>query len=411
MSESIEHTKHTFPARTSLLLIVLAFLAYISLGLPDAVPGVAWPAVRETYGLPISYLGQLLIVSMCGYLVASFASGWLVQRIGLGAVLVSSGTAIVIGMIGYALSPSWGVMVGMALFAGLGAGSIDAGLNVFAANRFKPRLMVWLHGCWGVGAVLGPLIMTASIANHGFGWRGGYGVLAGIIFVISLGFLFTLKQWDDGTSAKPQAAEQSVKAEFRHLRFAEVMRLPAAWLNALLFFFYTGLEVGVGAWVTSLLAEARGANEAQAGTAAAIYWASVTAGRFVIGGVANRVSSDLLLRIATIAAPVVLLLLWFPKSYGVNIGALVLLGFMVSPIFPLWTSITPRRVGADAVTHAIGLQIAAACLGMSLIPAGLGILARYAGLEIIPPALVLVAIAVLVLHEWAIRNERKSTKR
>ncbi len=386
------------PRRT---LIALAFLAYVSLGLPDAVPGVAWPAVRRELDQPLGALGLLLMTSMVGYFASSFGSGWLVARLGVGGVLAGSGALIVIGMLGYAAAPAWDVMVGFAVFAGLGAGAIDAALNVYAARHFSPRMMVWLHGCWGVGALLGPVIMTAAIGSASGGWRTGYTILAAIIGAITAGVVLTRRQWDAPVAradAAPEVAPVSLGA---------ALRRPAVLLNALSFFVYTGLEMSIGAWCTSLLRESRGASEDAAGHAAALYWGSVMVGRFAMGGLTARVSPDRILRVVTLAVPLVLSTLVLTPSLAANQAALIALGVLVSPIFPLWTALTPRRVGADAAAHAIGVQVAAACLGMSLIPGALGLLAERSSLEVVPVAWLVIAALVLVLHEAIVAVEAR----
>ena len=154
------------------LLAGLAFAAFISLGLPDGLLGVAWPSIRATFGLPVSQLGPLLALIMAGYLASSFLSGALVARWGVGRLLVWSNVLIVVSCSGYALAPRWGVMLACGLLAGLGAGAIDAGINAYTAAHFAPRVMSWLHGSWGLGAALGPLIMTAVLAS-GLAWRWG----------------------------------------------------------------------------------------------------------------------------------------------------------------------------------------------------------------------------------------------
>lgn len=388
-------THHT---RTA--LIALAFLAYVSLGLPDAVPGVAWPAVRRELDQPLGALGLLLLTAMVGYFVSSFGSGWLVQRLGVGGVLTGSGALIGVGMVGYATAPSWGVMVGFAVLAGLGAGAIDAALNVYAARHFAPRMMVWLHGCWGVGALLGPLIMTAAIGSAG-GWRAGYLVLAGIIGAITAGFVLTLRRWDDPVDTDATTTEPPPVA------FTTALRQPAVLLNAALFFVYTGLEASIGAWSTSLLRESRGASEAASGTATALYWGSVMVGRFAMGVLTEKVSPDVILRVVTWAVPLVIAALAGTSSYAANVLALVVLGVLLSPIFPLWTSLTPRRLGAEVAAHAIGVQVAAACLGMAAIPSALGLLAERTGLEAVPVAWGVTALVVLGLHEAVIALERR----
>lgn len=389
-------------ARTSAALTALAFLAYVSLGLPDGVPGVAWPAVRHDFAQPLSALGLILVTATVGYFASSSGSGWAVQRLGVGGVLVGSGALIVVGLLGYAHAPSWGVMVGFAVFAGLGAGAIDAALNVYAARHFAPRTMVWLHGCWGVGALLGPVIMTAAIGSA-HGWRAGYAVLAAIIGAITAGFVLTLRRWDAPATTSADAAAPAAVAS---LPLAAVLRRPAVRLNVALFFVYTGLEASIGAWATSLLRESRGASEATAGTAAALYWGSVMAGRFAMGALTAKVSPDHILRAVTAALPAVLVAIALARTALPTMVALMILGVLLSPIFPLWTSITPRRLGPEVATHAIGLQVAAGCLGMSVVPSALGLLAERTTLEAVPVAWAVVAFAVLALHERAIAVER-----
>jgi MFS family permease len=190
--------------RPGILLTALAFAGFVSLGLPDGVPGVAWPSVRATFGLAISQLGLLLAVSAVGYLLASFNAGSLVARLGVGGLLFASSVVIVVGLLGYAAAPSWAVMVACGLFAGLGAGAIDAGLNAYAAHHFTPRVVTWLHACYGVGATLGPLTMTAVLAR-GLSWRAGYAVLAAALSAMAVGFFLTRRWWESTSGANEPA--------------------------------------------------------------------------------------------------------------------------------------------------------------------------------------------------------------
>src|SRR5687767_6435731 len=182
--------------RTALILI--AFLAFISLGLPDGVLGVAWPSVAATFRIPLSHLGILLAASTCGYLVSSFNSGGVVQRIGVGRTLLLSSALMSCAAAGYALAPLWPAMALVGLFAGLGSGAIDAALNAYAARHFSARLVNWLHAFYGVGATLGPLLMTAVLSS-GNSWRWGYGIIAAVLGVMSLCFLLTLRLWETPT--------------------------------------------------------------------------------------------------------------------------------------------------------------------------------------------------------------------
>lgn len=416
-------------ARTS--LVILVFLSYISLGLPDAVNGVAWPAVRQTFDQPISALWALLATSTVGYLLASFTSAAVVNRVGVGWVLSGSSALIVLGMAGYALSPTWAVMAAFGLLAGMGGGSIDAAMNVYAATHFRPKLVTWMHACWGIGATVGPLLMTFAIATmrqgEGDGWRWGYAALGAVIAVMLVGFLSTLKRWDDNGVAASGGSVSVADAVTAHHDMpvgaqppaSDIVSDPSAqpspglwdvlwrwkvWSGIVVFFLYTGLEAAVGAWTPSLLAEGRGFGEAAAGTAVAIYWASLTGGRLVIGSFANRVSVASILLVSTIAAPLAIALLWLSSSYAVNVVGLAILGFALAPMYPLWITQTPIRLGKAMATHAIGFQVSSAYLGMTLIPATMGFMIRWMGFEVTGPALFAVAMAVLVVGEIARRQ-------
>src|SRR5436190_18788275 len=161
---------------SSLLLIGLAFLGFISIGLPDGLLGVAWPAMRAYFGLPIDALGGLLVMYTAGYLTASFSSGRLLAHLNVGALLALSCLATGLSLTGYALSARWWPVLLLGALAGLGAGAIDAGLNTFAATHFSARIVTWLHAFYGIGAFSGPLLMT-SVLHAGRAWQMSYAIV------------------------------------------------------------------------------------------------------------------------------------------------------------------------------------------------------------------------------------------
>jgi len=182
-------------ARHSRWLVPLAFLAFVSLGLPDVVTGVAWPSLRQTFDLPIDRLGVLLVAGMAGYLVSSFMSGTTVARLGVGRLLLWSSVAVAASALSWALSPWWWLIAATAVVSGLGAGAIDAGINAFAAEHFAPRIVTWLHASWGLGAMLGPVVMTTALTT-GLGWRGGYAILAAALAAMAVCYALTLDLWN-----------------------------------------------------------------------------------------------------------------------------------------------------------------------------------------------------------------------
>lgn len=381
--------------RPSLLLTALAFVGFVSLGLPDGVLGVAWPSVRATFGLAISQLGLLLAVSVAGYFLASFGSGTLVARLGVGGLLFWSSVVIVVGLLGYAAAPSWAVMVACGLFAGLGAGAIDAGLNAYAAHRFSPRLVTWLHACYGVGATLGPLTMTAVLAR-GASWRSGYVLLAIVLSGMAAGFFLTRRWWESPAGTEESARHEHPTAQ---ASLAETLARPAVWLGIALFFVYTGLEVAAGQWSYSLFTTGRGVAPARAGVWVSAYWGSLTAGRLLFGAAATRVEPRRIVRLATAVIPLGALLVWLNPTPPLGFLGLAAMGFFLAPVFPLLVAQTPARLGPRYATRAIGFQVAAATLGAAAVPGLTGVLARAYGLEIIGPYLLAAAVVLALLHE------------
>jgi fucose permease len=383
--------------RSGRILLWIAFLAFVSLGLPDGVLGIAWPSVRRTFDLPVSQLGVLLGAATAGYLVSAFSSGQVVVQIGVGRLLLWSSVTMVVTSLGYALAPRWWVMVVCGVLGGLGAGAIDAGINAFAAARCRPRQVNWLHACYGVGAMLGPLLMTSVVAL-GWGWRWGYAVIGLILAGMALCFALTVDRWD----ASGRDADTGGQVAEPDVGVIAALKRPPVWTHVALFFVYTGLEVSAGQWTYSLLTEARDVAPAMAGIAVGAYWGSLTLGRLVFGALTRRYPPEILLRFGMGAALPAAALIWLvPGPVGGLLG-LAALGFSLAPIYPLLISLTPVRVGAAYATHAVGFQVAAGYLGAAALPGAAGVLARVVGLEVIAPLLLATAVAVLVLHEMAL---------
>ena len=378
-------------------LVPLAFLAFVSLGLPDGVLGVAWPSLRRSFDRPIDQLGLILLATMAGYLASSFCAGAVLERLGVGSLLVASGLLVAASAAAWAATPWWALILAGALVSGLGAGAIDAGINAFAAARFTPRLITWLHACWGLGAMLGPLVMTAVVAA-GPGWRWGYALLAATLVAMAACFRLTLGLWELPASEAPSPGRGAASS------LREALREPRVRGNALLFFLYTGAEASAGQWAFSLLTESRGMTTAAAGLAASTYWGSIFAGRLAFGALAHHVAPARLLRVGMAGAPLAALVVSLTRSGGGGFAGLFALGLLLAPIFPLLIAETPARVGERHASHAIGFQISAATLGAGTLPAAAGVLARHAGLESLGPFLLGATVLLLALHERAGRR-------
>lgn len=383
-------------------LIAMAFLAFISLGLPDGLPGVTWPYIRETFDRPLGNLGILLICGTGGYLFSGLAGGSIVRRAGLGLVLTVSSTAMVVTLLTYALTPSFYLLIPAAILGGLASGAIDTGINLYGARRFSPRVMNWLHGSWGLGATAGPLLMTAAITT-GAGWRWGYALIALILAGMAVMFLVTMRRWEEG---RPAGGEGSAAA-LAVAPFTQALRHPVIWLNVALFMVYCGVEMAAGQWLFTLLTRQHGIDVGTAGTIAGLYWGALTFGRLVFGQVTARVRPLNALRAGlTIALVSALLFAWFPTP-AVGMAAALGLGFGLAPTFPTLVSLTPLRVGDAIAPHAVGFQMTAAGAGATLVPGALGWLAQHLGLSVLPVWLVLGMVLLIGLSEFTERLVRR----
>lgn len=385
--------------KTAPILLALAYLAFISLGLPDTVLGVAWPSLRAEFGIPASAMGAVLGAGLVGYFSSGLWAGIGVAKLGVGGLLAASSALVAAALVGYALAPSWGLFFPVGVLMGLGSGAIDSGLNGYAARHFSVRHVNWLHACWGVGASAGPALMTFAIAE-GFGYRAGYAALASVLGSMAALFLLTQRRWDD--RQPPEDAAVAASPALERLGFRAALARGPVWLLIVTFFLYTGLESSVGQWCFSWMRERRGLSVEAAGAWTSAYWASLTIGRLVLGLIVDRFGPDRLLRCASVGA--VLGVAAFTGSAG-NLGraGLLLLGASLAPMFPTLMARTPARVGEDVAHHAVGFQVSAATLGSTLMPALGGVLVSGSGLGAIAALVLGLGLALLLTHELLLR--------
>ena len=376
-------------------LILLVFLAFISLGLPDGLLGVAWPSIRASFGLSLDSLGMLLFAATAGYLTSSFFSGKIISQMGVGGVLAASCAATGLGLIGYTLVPAWWMMVLLGVVAGLGAGAIDAGLNTYVAANFKENLMQWMHACYGIGVTLGPIIMTNGLNLFG-SWRVGYAFVGSAQLLLAFSFVLTLKMWKRKTS--PAGFEMPRQITDYKTSILETLRQPIVWLSILLFFVYTGSEASLGTWVYTLLTESRHIAPKIAGYLASSYWITFTIGRILAGWYTRHIKISSLLRISIGSAFAgSLLLLWNPSD-TVSIIGVVVIGFAIAPIFPGLVSDTSDRVNPRYAANTIGMQMGGAGLGAAAIPTLIGVFAQRISLEAIPVCMVILYLTLFGLY-------------
>jgi fucose permease len=388
------------------LLLLMAYLGFVSLGLPDAVLGIVWPSVRESFGLSQGALGWPLTAAASGYVLSGLFAGRVLAAIGVGWLLGGSTLLVAFGVAGYALSPYAAVFIAAACVVGWGSGAVDSGLNTYAAERFGPRHMAFLHAAYSVGAALGAFTLSGFIAASR-SWRDGYGLIALLLAGLSVAFFATRARWRSQaaavTSPSPGPAPLTSTVlldDTATLGTLSALRLPLVKLHALLFFVYSGVELGIGHWSFSILTRARMIEPKAAAFAVSSYWACLFLGRVLAGFSVDRLGSASLVRggmlLAAVAASSFAML---PLSATMSAVVLAVIGLAIAPIYPGLMSETPRRVGVSAAGHAVGFQVSAATAGAVLLPTLGGVLAEWRGLEFTAALVALTAVLLLSLHE------------
>jgi fucose permease len=382
------------------LLLMIAYLGFISLGLPDTLIGVAWPSVRDSFGLQQAAIAMLFVGASCSYFFSSFFTGRALRMMSIGTLLALSSAFVAASGFGYAFLPVWSWFAACSLLHGLGSGAIDAGLNHYAAHHFSARHMNWLHACYSIGATLGPLIMTATITWRG-SFRDGYLTVAVVLLVLTVLFAVTRRWWEDGNEGRKEQEQGQERESTVGMRRA--LKHPLVRLQMVIFFVYTGLEVTLGQWSFTLLTEARGLTTERAGLWVTIYWASIVAGRVLFGFVVDRWGIVRLLRgsMATAVLGTVLFALNPPGALGAV--ALAITGLGLAAIYPCLMTQTPQRLGKGIAAHAIGFQVSSAMLGAAAMPSTAGFLAQRFGLENVAVFAVVMAVVVGVLHERVLK--------
>lgn len=362
-------------------LLALSVATFVMLGMPKSAFGIAWPSVAGDFTRSIGDLGLVITVYVVGYFVSSAATGGLSRRYQMGPPLMVAAVLATVSLIGYAAAPNWVWLLVAAGGLGLAGGVIDAGVNAVIAVRHGARAMGMLHAGFGVGATLGPLMMTTLIETNS-SWRLGFVMLAVGQGALALLYVRTRTGWD-------------VSVDLLDAAPARPGRKGIMLGTLAVFALYSGVEIGTGQWAYSLLTESRGVSTAAAGLATAAFWAALTVSRLGLGLVGHRVPIHRLLGGSSLLVLVGVVALWLDPVAWAGPAGLVVMGFALGPIFPLQTTLTPSRVGVAYTPTAVGYQLAAATAGAAVIPGGLGFLVSRYGLEVIGGVLVVTAVLLV----------------
>lgn len=379
---------------TKPLTLATAFGAFIALGFTGLL-GVAWPSIRQTFELPQDAMGVLLFTSMLGNIGMSMFSGRLQARLRLGTYLSVSSLLMSAGMMGYALAPTWIILLGAGMMFGAGFGALNAGINTYLATNHGSRSMLWAHASFGLGATSGRLMLTALLTVDQ-SWRVGYVIVGLMHGLFMLWFILTRRHWHI-PAEEPDTAGAFQDAP--DVPWRETLGLPVVWAGMMLFFISAGVQVTAGQWSYTLFTEGRGVAEAVAGVWVSMLWGATTLGRILFGFVGARVRPAVLLRLCSGGLIAGAALMWWNPVDTVSFLGLMALGFSIAPFYPLLVSITPKLAGVRHAPNMIGFQISASNLGGTLVPGFAGVLAERISMEAIPPLMFTGAAATLLLHE------------
>ncbi len=378
--------------KPSSFMLIMGYAGLLALGVYNGQLGVAWPSIRDTFGLSLDAVGILLIAGTVGFSLASVLSGGLMVRWGVGAFLLGASLLGLAGTMGVALSPQWWGTVIAYLLVGLGSGCFEVGMNTFIAVHYGAREMNWLHAFYGIGATVGPLIVT-GLLGLGIVWRWGYAAVALMYLLLAVYFALTLRRWQMVVTRSEGAGEG------RSANGWSTLRLPVVWFGVALFFTYTGVEAATGQWSFTLLTEGRAIPETTAGLWVSLLWGSFTIARLVLGALGDRVALIHVLRASLMGGILGAALLWWNPINAFSLVGLIMLGVSFASIYPGMMALTPEFAGQRHAANAIGFQTSAAGLGAAGLPALAGVLADGVGLEIIAPFILAGIVLTLVLHE------------
>lgn len=355
-----------------LLLLLIIYLAFISLGLPDSLLGSAWPAMFEDLGVPLDYAGFISMIVAAGTVVSSLFSGKLIGKFGVAPVTTFSVLLTALALMGFAYSHHFLYLCLLAIPLGLGAGSVDAALNNYVALHFEAKHMNWLHSFWGVGAAIGPLIMAGYLAK-GESWTSGYQTIAWIQLGLVLILIFSIPLWVK-SNEKQETNSDSKSPNLLGL----LATLPGLKQALLVFFCYCTIEATFGLWGASYLVFERGFEVDQAARLTSLYYLGITVGRIFSGFLTAHFSNRQLVYLGQGVIGLGLVLLFLPFSATVIPGFL-LVGLGCAPIFPSLLHETPVNFGEKNSQTIMGMQMASAYVGITLMPFLFGKIASFTG--------------------------------
>lgn len=375
------------------LLLILIYVAFVSLGLPDSLLGAGWPVMHSDLQVPISYMGIVSMIISGGTVISSLLSDKLTRKIGTQIVTVASVFLTAVALLGFSFSSRFWMLIVFAIPYGLGAGAIDAALNHYIALHYTSKHMSWLHCFWGVGTIVSPFVMSWALAYSD--WNAGYRLIGFIQLAIGLLLLVTLPVW----KVNRQKEEYRVKSK----GIIGVLKMKGVRSILIGFFAYCAAEATTMHWASTYLVEVKGIAVDRAAQFASLFYIGLTLGRFLGGFIMNKLGDRKMILLGTSILSCGVIALLLPVGQAVSLAGFILIGIGCAPIYPCIIHSTPYNFGAENSGAIIGIQMASAYVGSTFMPPLLGFLGNTIGFAVLPVYISIFIVLMVSMTELTFR--------
>jgi len=399
----------------TILLLIIIYFSFISLGLPDSLLGSAWPSMYNLLNVPLPFAGIVsMIIAGCS-VISSVFSEKVISRFNTGVVTLVSVLMTAAALIGFSFSGSFIFLCIFAIPLGLGAGSVDAALNNYVALHYKARHMSWLHSFWGVGATIGPVIMS-SFLLRGDSWTLGYRTIGIIQFCLVFILFISLPLWDknkpaDKSTERDAKHDTNHESEHKSIKLSKMLSVAGVKEVLITFFCYCTIEAVTGLWGASYLVMEKNISPEIAAQWIALYYFGITAGRFLSGFITMKLSNRQMVRMGQIIIGCGIVILVLPFTDALLLPGLFIIGLGCAPIFPSLIHETPVNFGKEYSQAIMGMQVGSAYIGVTIMPPLFGWLASYLSFSIFPVFLAIVLLVKIVLVEIMNRKTDRGQRR
>ena len=373
-------------------LLGIIYLSFISLGLPDALLGAAWPNMYPEFQVPVSYAGMISMIIALGTIISSLQSDRLTRKFGTGKVTAVSVGITTLALFGFSISHNFILLCLWAIPYGLGAGSVDASLNNYVALHYASKHMSWLHCMWGIGATLGPYIMGAALTG-GATWNTGYRMISVLQILLTAVLIFSLPKWEKQNAASEKDALEKA------LSLKEILAIPGAKAIMLCFFCYCAIEQTTMLWASSYLNLAKDVDAKTAASFAGMFCIGITIGRGINGFIAMKLKDRQMIRMGQAIILTGIIVMFLPFGQTVSLIGFSLIGLGCAPIYPCIIHSTPEHFGAERSQAIIGVQMASAYIGTCLMPPLFGLIANHISIRLLPFYLLILLVLMVCMHE------------